>query len=495
MRRLPHSAPLVRILVALLAAAILGAAPASTAQTGTPSRTVYARDIGKPERWAEAAIFWFGVAELRTDHLPPGRNYVDVRVGYSDVGLALWVNVVDYFVWYDREATTASDLTQYDGVAFYLDTGTRGGASLRADDYRFTSGLGLWIEPAHESSYRRTARGRAGVWDTSWAGAWDVDSWANWYDVVGCGGGPNLNACGPEDYGWQAFAYIPWATLGVTGPPSAGQDWGLGLTLYDRDEPLPAGTLAPQSWPETFDPQSPGTWASLRIGGSMALAGAPTLAEGQTVIRRGSGSSLVEDAWVGGGGWCMGGHMGDPFGDYHGDDSDLYVGNQALISDFPCSSKSYMRFGLQAVPPEKTIVAAFLTLHHWGNADPALAGPSLVQVLTVDDTWSEQALSWNNAPLAQANVAAAWIQPVQDGIGDAPGIPYSWDVTGAVIAARAAGRPLSIAIYSADWDLHGSKYLRGSEEPHFVEARPTLIVVWGGPAAERVDLPLVSARR
>jgi len=494
MCRLPSRFAFVRVTAALITAAALCGAPGALAQTPTIRRTVYAPDIGVPEAWAEAAIFWFGVAELRPDHLPPGRNYVDVRVGYNAEGLALWANVVDYFVWYDPAATAGSDLTQYDGLAIYLDTGVRGGGTLRDDDYRFLGGVGLWVEEPDQPNYRRSARGRDGVWDASWTGDWSVGSWANWFDVPGCPSGPNRNACGADDYGWQMWTYIPWSTLGVAGPPPAGQHWGLGLTLYDRDEPLPAGPLAPESWPETFDPRSPATWADLRFGGSLGASGSAAVVTGQTVIRRGLGSSIVEDAWVGGGGTCGGGHMGDPFADYHGADTNLFVGNQQLISDFPCSSKSYLRFGLQSVPPERTIVAAFLTLHHWGNADPSLAGPSLVQVLTVDNTWSEAALSWNDAPLAQANVAAAWVQPVSEGISGL-GIAYSWDVTAPVIAAREAGQPLSIALYSADWNLHGSKYFRSSEEPYYLAARPTLTVLWGEAAGVRVDVPLVSVAR
>lgn len=467
--------------------------PAAAAQVGTP-RTVNAPYQGSSVNWAQTAIFWFGEAELRADQLPPGRNYVDVRVAYNDAGLLFSINAIDYFAWYDAAATATSDLRLFDGAAIYLDTSGGRNTTPQPSSYYFLSGLYLTghISPSSVPNYQRSARGRGGAWDTSWKAPWQIlDAWSEWCPTCSA---PNSNSSAGVDYGWFIRTQIPWASLGLSGPPPAGQTWGLGVVLYDRDEPLPAAPLPPQVWPETFDAQSPATWGWLRFGAT-ANSAAPGLASGQTVIRRGLGTSRVEDAWIGGGGVCGGGHMGDPDGDYHGDDMNLFVGNQYQVADFPCSSKSYLRFYLEGVPPGSTILSATLTMHHWGNAYPPEAHPSLVQVFTVDNTWAEDSLSWNNAPMARENIAATWVSPLPD-YYEGPGNPYTWDVTAATAAAYATGSPLSIALYSADWYLHGSKYLRSSEvDDWYAAARPTLTIVWGDTGRERVHLPLLSAGR
>ena len=93
-------------------------------------------------------------------------------------------------------------------------------------------------------------------------------------------------------------------------------------------------------------------------------------------------------------------------------------------------------------------------------------------------------IQWNNAPLAQENISASWIYPLQDFPG-IPGIPYDWAATKAVAEAYADGRPVSMAIYSSDIGRDTSKYLYSSEvDDWIVEGRPKLTVVWGDPMAE-----------
>jgi len=92
-------------------------------------------------------------------------------------------------------------------------------------------------------------------------------------------------------------------------------------------------------------------------------------------------------------------------------------------------------------------------------------------------------IHWNNAPLAQENVAATWIYPLPSFPGW-PGNPYDWDATQAVAEAYAAGQPVSLAIYGSDTAQHSSKYLTSSETGDWNAAgRPTLTVVWGQPVA------------
>ena len=39
--------------------------------------------------------------------------------------------------------------------------------------------------------------------------------------------------------------------------------------------------------------------------------------------------------------------------------------------------------------------------------------PSYIQVLTVAEDWNEATLTWNNAPMAERNVAGTWVDPAR----------------------------------------------------------------------------------
>jgi hypothetical protein len=446
-------------------------------------RRVHAPYFSGAIEWAEAGLFWFGRVDPPG---APGQNYADVRVAYTAEEMVVYVNIEDYYIWYDTEATSTSDLTRYDAVAVYLDTAHDQAASPYPDDYLFLSGLCLY-GCGDGSNHRRQARGTGTDWDTTWNGSWTDGAWASWW----CNPGPNGNDCG-IDFGWWGYIHIPWGTFGLSGPPAQGTVWGLAVLLYDRDDQPPAGSVAPEYWPETFDADSPSTWGEL-VFGLAAYTSPPALPQGTTVIRRGLGDSVVEDAWVGGGGTCSGGHEGDPDQDNHGGDTGLYVANQSLIADFTCFSKSYLRFGLDGIPSDKVIISATLTLHHWGNAEPSEAQRSLIQLFTVDNTWEEYGVTWNSGPLARENLSATWVEPLTEFPGW-PGISYDWDATQAVAEALAAGEPLSIAMYTADTNFHSSKYLTSSETDDWnEEGRPRLTVVWGEPMVDgfRTYLPLV----
>lgn len=214
--------------------------------------------------------------------------------------------------------------------------------------------------------------------------------------------------------------------------------------------------------------------------------------------------NTVEDAWMGGGGTCGGGQFGGG-DDNHGDDESLFVGTETRPTHFPCFNKSFLRFYLDAIPPGKAIISATLTLHHWGNAGENLVPgpqPSWVHLFTISDPWDEMTIHWNNAPMAQENVAATWVYPAPSFPGW-PGIPYHWDTTRAVAEAYAIGNPVSVAIYGSDTAQHSSKYLTSSEtgindNPSYwnwkAEARPTLRVAWGSPVGtvEKSALPSIA---
>lgn len=423
--------------------------------------------------WAETAIFWLGKNEQGI----PSRNYADVRVAYTAEALRVRATVIDYYLWYRVNPTSEDDLTQYDGVAIFLDTAADRSAAPQADDYTFLIGAHYWpYENAVE--YHRQARGTGTGWDHAWAGGWMDYTAMQWESDPG----PNDNS-GHFDYGWTGIYTIPWGTLGYSGPPSEGTLWGLGVLLYDRDEEPPAGFVTLERWPEAFDANSPATWGELHFGYADYE---PSLAvpQGTTTIRAASPEdNTVEDAWMGGGGWCAGGHEGGSEIN-HGDDGALFIGTETAPTHFPCFNKSYLRFSLDDLPPGKTIISASLTLHLWGHAGETegLAQPSWVHLFTIDDPWEEMTIHWNNAPLAYENVSAIWVYPYSGDRANPewPGDPYHWDATQAVAEAYAEGRPVSVAIYGSDTDQHSSKYLTSSETGDWnEEGRPTLTVVWG----------------
>jgi len=429
-------------------------------------RRVYAPSFPDTIEWGEAGIFWFGRVDPPGS---PGQNYADVRVAYTDEELVFYANVEDYYIWYDTGATSSSDLTQYDAVAIYLDTNYDQATMPQTEDYIFLSGLCLY-GCGDGSSYRREARGTGAGWDFTWQGDWADGKWASWFV------NPGFND-NQWDYGWWSYVHIPWTTLGLSGPPLQGTVWGLGIQLHDRDA-ASSGLLPIEYWPETCEENSPSTWGELAFG-LADYAPVPAVAQGTTFVRRGLGDSVVEDAWVGGGGNCTGGHEGDPEHDNYGDDTGLYVENQSLIADFTCFSKSYLRFTMDDIPPGKTIISATLTLHHWGNADPANAEPSLIWLFTVDGDWEEYTLTWNNAPLARENLTTTWVN-VLTGFPGWPGVAYNWDATQAVAEAHSAGEPLNVALYTSDTNFHSSKYLTSSDTGDWnAEGRPTLTIVWG----------------
>ncbi len=460
-------------LLLLLTSVILLPAPGRSSATaqGVAVRRANVPYFDGEIAWAEAAIFWLGRVDLPG---AAGQNYGDVRLAYTDSELVIYLNVEDYYLWYYLDGMSPADPASYDAVALYLDTAHDRATSPQPDDYFFLSGLCLY-QCGDGSLYRAESRGSGSGWDAAWAGAWSDNKFASWV-----GNPPHNNNSNTFDYGWWVYVHLPWETLGLTGPPAAGTVWGLGVTLYDRDDNPPAGAVAPQTWPENLNSARPNTWGEIRFG-LPTYTPPQVTAEGSTVIQRGLGQSVVEDAWVGGGGTCGGGHEGDPEHDNYGDSTSLFVENQSLIADFPCFSRSFLRFHLDPIPPGKVIISASLTLHQWSNARGDLAQPSLIWLLSVDGGWGEDTLTWNNAPLARQNLSATWVNVITpDNNPGWPGNPYSWDATQAVAESYAAGEPLNVALYTADTNFHSSKYLSSSDVAEWnAVARPALTVVWG----------------
>ena len=432
-------------------------------------RQVDVRPAAQGAVWETASIFWFGRAGEND-------NYVDVRMTYDASNLYVQANIVDYYLWYDPNGV--ADPRTYDAFAVYLDTDGVRTTQPAADDYFFVSGFRQWPNSS-DPRWQRQGRGTGSGWDESWrpATAWSDDEFGRWYNS-----GPNNNS--DRDAGWSTTLTIPWATVGLAGPPAAGTAWGLGAQVYDRDDAsTPVTTVA---WPEAFSANAPTSWARLAFDPAQ-----PTPSTGATTIRIRRGlNGQVADAYAGGGGNCDGGIFGG--GDTPHPTGDLFVQNESDISDFPCFSKTYLSFDLSAIPAGKVIRSATLEIYEFGGSDPTQAQPSYVQLLSSTPDWNEATLTWNNAPLASQNYGGSWVGVIQTFPGW-PGVKASWDATAPVAEAYAAGQPASLVLYSADTAYNSGKYFVGSEVGDWdADGRPTLVVTYDEPTGSfSVTLPIL----
>jgi hypothetical protein len=462
MRRSPALRAL--LILGLIAVASVGRVGRVPAQGETVRRVNAPRFVGEIPM-AEAAVFWFGRI-TRTE------NYTDVRVGYNTDELYLRIAVVDRRIWYDT-SPSPDESSAWDSVGVYLDLEGNEGGVPDPSSYLFVAQFG----PPPYERYRAAYQGNGSSWSISEELVFTTSS--TYRGVPG----PNEDA---DNKGWVAWLYIPFTSLGLSSPPSEGTIWGLGVAVHDRDDA--AGTpVSDETWPELMSPNRPSTWGELSFDLPVYTRPSAVLG-GRMVIRQGLDGAVVVDAPVGGGTNCGGViDYWDEWGDanYAGV-AHVNIQNQADIADWPCFSKYYVTFPLDALPPGKEIISATLTLYQFGNAgggDWDEPEPSLIQVFTVGEVWSEATLTWNNAPLAQENVSAAWVDPLADPPGF-PGVPRTWDVSRAVAEAYSAAEPLRLALYSADGAYHSGKYFVGSDSGDWnAEGRPTLTVAWGEPLA------------
>lgn len=483
------------LLISLLPGGLL--ADSQRSQAANPPTTQAEVDADPPRRanipyfsstvdWAKSAILWFGINEQGQ----PSKNYVDVRLAYTPSALQIRFTVIDYYLWYKTNATSNDDLTQYDGVAIYLDTNHDRGATPQVDDYLLLSGA-RHFPTENAPLYHRDARGNGSAWDFAWEGNWQDTSAMQWSTT----GGPNNNG-GNIDYGWYSYFTIPWSVLGKSGPPASGAVWGLGLRMYDRDAALPAASLEQLSWPPGVSYVNASTWGDLHFGAA-SYTPKTTTQTGSVTIRAASPSdNTVEDAWMGGGGACAGGHEGGSTIN-HGGEGSLYTGSESSPTHFPCFNKSFLRFKLSAIPAGVEIISAKLTLHQFGNATIEInPGPAWVHLFNIRSSWSEMAIHWNNAPMAQENVAVTQVNKINTFPGW-PGIAYTWNASKPVAEAYSRGEAVNLAIYSSDVGRDTSIYFVGSEaEDWNVEARPSLYVTWGlaAPQLNKTASPWITTR-
>ena len=435
---------------------LLAFTPSQNIQAQEPVRRINAPYFSGNVPSEQAAIFWFG-------DVYNSSNYADVRVGYNDNELKLTFHIVDRRLWYDK-SPTIDTLTEWDAATLYLHLKGNNGAKPTPDTYRFVGQLVHW-QARH--NYQVAYQGDGSNWLPA---SIPFTTTSNWR-----GDGP-LNDI--DDKGWWLKFQIPFTSLGLSGPPPPGTEWGLALAVHDRDDA--ANTPIPdQTWPEIIDPLQPKTWSELVF--SQPSYHQPQATPDQVVtIRHGLNGATVTDAHVGGHGNCGEGidHWTEWGEANYADYARINIQNQWDISDYPCFSKYYVTFPLDTLPSNKEIISATLTMHLFGNAGyrPGQAQPSLIQAFTVGEDWNEATISWNNAPLVSENVAGTWVYPVvMEGER-----PYHWDISRAVAEAYTARKPLSLALYSADGEYHSGKYFWSSDVDDWnATRRPAVNILLG----------------
>lgn len=452
-------------------------APSTPSPTETPTPLATATDAPAPPAsqrrvnapffagdvmFEQMAIFWFG-------YLSETSNYADVRVGYNQDQLKVYIAVFDRHLWFDT-APSVDTLTDWDAVTLLLDTDSDP-VALDNNAHRFIAQLSGDSSPNHRTSYRGSA--------TGWQGATlpfnTIPGWR----------GSALNNNADTDRGWAMTFSIPFSSLGFDTAPPIGSEWRIALQLHDRDGP--AETPQPvQIWPPSMQRDQPDTWGRLRFG--LPSYTPPVITPtGETTIRRPTQNHpSVPDADVGSAitNQCPGDdfHIWNEWANRnYGRAPDFNIQNQSDIADWPCFAKYYVTFPLDVIPSNKVIVSATLTLHQFGNAGEAgQAQPSWIQVLTTAEDWQESTITWNNAPLAWENITGNWVNPVGDNWNGWPGVPWTWDVSYAVANAHASGQPARLILYEADSAYHSGKFFVSSDTGDWnIEGRPTLKIVWG----------------
>jgi hypothetical protein len=427
-----------------------------------PLRRVNAPYFASSVRFPESAVFWFG-------QVSPSQNAADVRVAYTSQELWVQVEIFDQFLWEDDAASrTAASLEQWDAATLLLDTSGSPGAAPSSSSYRFVGALSWWRP---RTDYQAAYRGNGSTWALSTGIPFTTE--AGWR-----GDAPNDAV---EDRGWVITFHVPFSSLGLSGPPTDGAAWRLGLQLHDRDS-ASGSSVVTASWPETFVRDQPSSWGELGFGLRLnPMNTLPASARTYTIRHKLNGIT-VKDAMVGGGATCGSGL--DFFSQWglanYANSTTLVTQNESDVSDWPCFSKIYLDFPLDSLPAGKAVVGASLVLYQFGNSDPTSAQRSLVQVMTIGEAWDESTINWNNAPLALENVSQAWVDPLS-ATPPWPGVARTWNMTWAVTMAYRAGQPvLRLALYEADDAYHSGKYLTSSDTGDWNEVgRPTLQVTLG----------------
>jgi hypothetical protein len=451
-----------------------------------------------------SAIFWFGRVDARNDH-------VQVRLGYSDRLLMVHCAVFDREIYDDATDTALQD---WDSMSFYFDVdGDPDKDAVDANSWRIDSQAGR-----HGTQQNAIYSGEGGEWSAAPLAI--GSSPTETPDLISVQKGYRGEER-DQSRGWHLTFYIPWAVLGLSGPPPGEGSalWSAAMTAYDRDSADGSLRGDPQQWPRGFDDLTPSQWGTWEFidghflgweeSGSQpgqgrsayAIAYAPgDYAPGTEVtvtVREGLDGQHVENACVGASQVLCSGddeyNFGTGASSWGGNTQRNYfhVQNQEDYADWPCFAKIFLKFPLDKLPAGKVVVSARMVLHH---AMPTSGGDegyhSLIQVFYTGNVlqdgatwWDGTSLNWNNAPVPLENLAGTWGDRTGQGETGWDNLPaWEWDVSrGVARAAEAGDTHVSFAVYSADSEYHtGKQFVQSSDFPDWGDPsqRPTLEITY-----------------
>src|SRR5947209_8256416 len=222
----------------------------------------------------QTAIFWFGDV-TSTD------TYTDVRIGYNSSELYIDLQIVDHYLWYDP-TTSSPDVTKGDNATIYLNT-TANGSGVLDRSYKFQAEFNGYIQ---RTNYQKAYTGKGTAWTVATIPFTAVYGWR----------GKGIN--GPEDSGWSMTYGIPFASLGIVGPPSRGTLWKLAIKVHNQDDA--ADTPLPDKWwPASASELIPSSWG--QIGFGIPTYQSPKTSRTTTyTIRNKLNNQVVTDGMVGG---------------------------------------------------------------------------------------------------------------------------------------------------------------------------------------------------
>jgi hypothetical protein len=407
----------------------------------------------------QTAIFWFGDV-TSTD------NYTDVRIGYNSSELYVDLQIVDQYLWYDPN-TSAPNLNAGDNANIYLTTTSGGSSLLPQQSFKFQAAVNGYVK---RSNYQQAFTGNGAAWTASSIPFTAVYGWR----------GHGIN--GPQDSGWSMTYHLPFASLGLSGPPSQGTLWKLAIQVHNRDNA--ANTPLPEKWwPDSPNALIPSSWGNIAFG--IPTYNSPqTQSQTSYTIRNKLNNQVVTDGMVGGSlscgnrglnRWTQWGTRTYPAA------TQVNIQNESDISDWNCFSKFYITFPLSSLPAGLSVVNASITLFEYGNSgEQGVPNPSYIQVAIVGQDWNPNTLAWNTAPPVQENIGSILVNTKTKPVVPPPGVPVTWDVSLALAQAYATGQPLRLVFYSTDNQYNTGKYFWSSSVGNWnAGGRPTLQVTLG----------------
>jgi hypothetical protein len=254
-----------------------------------------------------------------------------------------------------------------------------------------------------------------------------------WTQTERCGDG--------ECRGWAGSIVIPWADLG--GKPAQGDEWTLTARHMGAE------------------------WAGVMQWGERAEY-AGTLPDGAVVLSL----PLSADATLGGSTDC-GANAWPAYFPTWGDanlEATKYgawwtVQNQWDTADWPCYSRYIARWQLPTLPDGATVTGAWLDSYKFGHSGYAgeSTGTNVMQAWQTSPTWQENAVTWNNAPLAleaTSRTPVGECKVAECAVGDW----HSFDVSEIVRRGYADGQAEASALmYSAAGQYHSGRYFYSRE--------------------------------